>query len=56
MKDKICPKCGKTFECAHSTDCWCMNVKLSKEAIEKIKQLYPDCLCEICLKEFESAN
>ena len=53
MKVKECPKCGKIFECAHSIDCWCSKIKLSNEIIEKIKNLYPDCLCENCLKEFE---
>ena len=46
---KICPKCGKEFECVHSVDCWCVKVKLSEETKQKLK-IYNDCLCKECLE------
>ena len=48
---KICPKCGKEFECVHSVDCWCVKVKLTDEAKQKLK-IYNDCLCKECLESF----
>lgn len=46
---KICPKCGKEFECIHTADCWCAKVKLNDETRQKLK-VYPDCLCKECLE------
>lgn len=46
---KICPKCGKEFECIHSKDCWCAKVILS-EAVRTRLKAYNDCLCKECLE------
>ena len=48
---KTCPRCGKTFECVHSIDCWCVKVKLTDAAKAYLKEHYSDCLCKECLEE-----
>ena len=48
---KTCPRCGKTFECVHSIDCWCVKVKLTDATKAYLKEQYSDCLCKDCLEE-----
>ncbi len=48
---KTCPRCGKTFECVHSVDCWCVKVKLADATKAYLKANYSDCLCKDCLEE-----
>ena len=48
---KTCPRCGKTFECVHSIDCWCVKVKLTDATKAYLKDHYSDCLCKDCLEE-----
>ncbi|MCQ2321249.1 MAG: cysteine-rich CWC family protein [Bacteroidales bacterium] len=48
---KSCPRCGKTFECVHTADCWCAKIHLSDVAKAKLKMQFNDCLCESCLRE-----
>jgi membrane protease subunit (stomatin/prohibitin family) len=48
---KTCPRCGKTFECVHSVDCWCVKVKLTDTTKAYLKANYSDCLCKECLEE-----
>ena len=48
---KTCPRCGKTFECVHSVDCWCVKVKLTDATKAYLKANYSDCLCKDCLEE-----
>jgi len=48
---KTCPRCGKTFECVHSVDCWCVKVKLTDATKAFLKERYSDCLCKDCLEE-----
>ena len=48
---KTCPRCGKTFECVHSIDCWCVKVKLTDVTKAYLKENYSDCLCKECLEE-----
>lgn len=47
---KTCPKCGRTFECHHSSECWCSRYMLYENAREFLRTRYEDCLCEECLK------
>jgi len=51
-KTKRCPECSKAFVCQHSKDCWCMEYKLTKETLEFLKKVYPDCLCPDCLSHY----
>lgn len=48
---KTCPRCGKTFECVHSVDCWCVKVKLTDATKAYLKENYSDCLCKECLEK-----
>ena len=52
---KTCPKCGKTFECVHSKDCWCAKVTLDEKARIRLTG-YKDCLCKECLEEIAVAS
>ncbi len=47
---KICPRCGKEFECVHSKDCWCITVHLSDKTRANLSK-YKDCLCKECLED-----
>jgi hypothetical protein len=53
---KTCPRCGKTFECVHSIDCWCVKVKLTDATKAYLKEHYSDCLCKDCLNEINEGN
>lgn len=57
MMEKICPKCGKTFECRHDLDCVCMEVRLGGKARQYAAEQYPgQCLCVDCLRQIESLH
>ncbi|MBR3492753.1 MAG: cysteine-rich CWC family protein [Bacteroidales bacterium] len=51
---KACPRCGKTFECVHSIDCWCVKVKLTDATKAYLKEHYSDCLCKDCLEKLNA--
>lgn len=51
---KTCPRCGKTFECVHSIDCWCVKVKLTDATKAYLKEHYSDCLCKDCLEKLNA--
>jgi len=52
LKKKVCPVCDATFECLHSTECWCMAYVIPEENMELIRQRYNDCLCAECLSKY----
>jgi hypothetical protein len=48
-----CEACGKPFVCGASLKgCWCIQVKLSAEAREELRERYTRCLCQDCLMKF----
>lgn len=49
--NKICPRCGASFECQHGKACWCMDVNLTNHVRDVLKNNYSDCLCRRCLEE-----
>ena len=51
---KICPRCGKEFECIHSKDCWCAKVNLTEATRAKLT-VYNNCLCKECLEELSKS-
>ena len=54
--EKICSKCGSGFGCQMDLGgCWCENVALTGKALEELKQSYENCLCPVCLKNFENS-
>ncbi|UUV19663.1 cysteine-rich CWC family protein [Fusobacteria bacterium ZRK30] len=61
MDRKICPICGNENNCAHENGkdphtCWCMNVKIPKEVLEKLKKAKKNntggCFCRSCVEKF----
>ncbi len=49
---KICPRCGRSFECLHAPECWCFDYSISPENLKKLKLEYDNCLCPVCLPDF----
>ncbi len=49
MNKKNCEKCGNTFHCKHSTDCWCSSYSIPEQLSSYLKKNYQDCLCKDCL-------
>lgn len=52
MREVVCPRCGKVFECKHNKDCFCMKYYLTPEAKKDIQSRWTECLCEDCLSLF----
>ncbi len=50
---KTCARCGATFVCKVNDlpHCQCIGVSLSPGTLDKLKDVYNDCLCSRCLKE-----
>jgi hypothetical protein len=48
---KTCPSCGKTFECTHDKNCWCVKISIDESTREVLKKRYSDCLCADCLAQ-----
>lgn len=50
---KVCPRCGKAFECKPGdiANCQCYGVKVSEKVTAFIAKKYGDCLCIACLQE-----
>ncbi len=53
-----CAKCNKEFECCAKLpkECWCNEVKLSKEQLVDLSQEFKTCLCPDCLKGIERST
>ena len=51
-KPSKCPKCGAEFHCSTSPKCWCYEIDVPAEIMEKIEQQYDGCLCPECLKAY----
>ncbi|MFP4622351.1 MAG: cysteine-rich CWC family protein [Bacteroidales bacterium] len=51
---KICPHCGKSFECRNNDilNCDCAKIIIPAEVRKKISKQYSVCLCVQCLKNF----
>jgi hypothetical protein len=46
-----CPKCGCEFLCSPSGKCWCYEIFISPNKLNKINEMYDRCLCPTCLSE-----
>jgi len=55
-KIKNCSKCGKTFECLHTADCWCMEYDISPENLKLLQETFSDCLCPDCLEGYSTGK
>lgn len=51
-----CPRCGKTFTCSGSSDCWCATMKLSDELRSYLASHYDTCVCRECLEELSATS
>ena len=52
---KKCSKCNTQFECGSKIGkCWCMDLKVEAEVLNRLKEEFTDCLCPECLKEYAS--
>src|SRR5579884_2374949 len=47
-RTKRCPACGTEFTCC-AGGCWCDEVSLSQDALQRLQQTHADCLCPACL-------
>lgn len=55
IDDKICPLCGKPNNCrVDSGDCWCMEVSVPKELLEKVPEDKKNkaCICKSCIDKY----
>lgn len=56
MRTVVCPRCKQKFVCQHNATCFCANYRITQELSDKLRQMYNDCLCEECLKEYSVGN
>ncbi|MBM3435532.1 MAG: cysteine-rich CWC family protein [Bacteroidetes bacterium] len=47
---EICPRCGKQFHCSKSQKCWCYEMDVPVETLEKLQYDFESCICPECLK------
>jgi hypothetical protein len=51
----VCESCGEEFICgATLKGCWCMEIKLSEETRQNLKESFRACLCRNCLEKCAS--
>ena len=51
-----CPRCGKTFICSRSSECWCTTMELTDEIRSYLAAHYDTCVCRECLEELQAKN
>lgn len=57
MAIKKCSKCESSFECTNEkTGCWCENLFLDIDTLNKLHDKYDDCLCLDCLRSYVNTN
>jgi hypothetical protein len=49
---KICPSCGRAFNCGGLLFCWCDTVKIDRATLAEIGETYHGCLCQECLENY----
>lgn len=55
IDDKTCPLCGQANDCkAHQGNCWCMDIKVPKELLEKVPENKKNkaCICKSCIDAY----
>ena len=52
VEPSVCPKCGNAFHCSTSSKCWCYEIDVPAEVMEKLQEQYEGCLCPDCLKDY----
>ena len=51
LRALVCGKCGASFECVGSADCWCAAIQIESQRLEGMKKQSKDCLCKNCLTD-----
>lgn len=53
MATKNCSKCNRLFACdCETTGCWCEDLYIDLDTLNKLKKQFDNCLCPTCLKEY----
>jgi hypothetical protein len=57
-EEKICPRCGKAFECkvGDIINCQCYGIQLDQTVMDFINKNYEDCLCRACMDSLNKEN
>lgn len=51
-----CPRCGQKFLCSKSNKCWCYEIGLDSNQLEKLNKTYESCICPDCIEELKNQN
>ena len=51
VEKEVCPRCKQKFDCSKSNKCWCFEIGLETEQLEKLGNEYDGCLCKNCIEE-----
>src|SRR6266849_1479463 len=49
VKLKNCGSCGKNFAC-YDKHCWCEAIQPDPALLQRLREIYKDCLCPDCLR------
>lgn len=53
MASKNCSKCNTPFVCdCENPGCWCENLFIDLDTLDKLKKQYDNCLCPACLSKY----
>ncbi len=55
--EKVCPRCGVTFDCKHDSimSCHCVDICLDSNMLAYLSEHYSSCLCHDCLETIRSS-
>ncbi len=49
---KMCESCHEEFSCeVNNEKCWCFDIELKPQTLEKLRKDFANCLCKNCLEE-----
>ena len=54
VNKKLCPLCGMPNACQDGPNCWCHNVVIPKDLLERVpeEQKGKFCICYFCIEEY----
>ncbi len=53
---EICPRCQQKFQCSKSNKCWCFEIGLDSNQLEKLRDEFNSCLCKDCITELQKGK
>jgi len=59
LSAKLCSRCSADFSCgAAGGHCWCFDIAITPQIMERLREDFTDCLCAKCLSQLApmSAN